>query len=329
MSQIIAANEKSILKAAQILRDGGLVGMPTETVYGLAADATNGQAVARIFEAKGRPSFNPLISHFSDARDIDCYAIMDERAKLLAAHFWPGPLTMILPRREDSGLSDLVSAGLPSVAVRVPAHRVARDLIAAAGVPLAAPSANKSGSLSPTSPVHVQRSLGAAVDLILAAGVSEVGLESTVVSLASADGRPVLMRHGAISVEEIADILGEDVELWQQGDNIASPGQLLKHYAPRLPLRLDAVDVRLGEALLGFGSLKFMGVQGGGYAQDLPDGYCLNLSPDGDLTQAAANLFAMLHRLDELEDCAGIAVMSIPRTGLGIAINDRLKRAAQ
>lgn len=325
MGQIIAANSSSIAKAAALLREGRLVGMPTETVYGLAANALDGRAVARVFEAKGRPSFNPLITHFADEKDVEDYAVMDERGRALAQAFWPGPLTMILPRRENSALSDLVTAGLPTVAVRVPALQAARDLIRAAGVPLAAPSANISGSLSPTSAAHVALGLGNKIDMILAAGSSEVGLESTVVDLSTETA--AILRPGGITAEDISAVLGYKVSYLQDGDAIKSPGQLLKHYAPDTPVRLNAIDLMPGEALLAFGSIRFMGIRGGGAAADLPDTMLRNLSEGQDLHEAAANLFAMLRELDRPEHQA-IAVMNLPDIGLGVAINDRLQRAA-
>lgn len=328
MSQILSVTPDAILKAAEILRSGGLVGMPTETVYGLAANALDGRAVAKIFEAKGRPQFNPLIVHVMDITQVEELAEVGQQARELAAAFWPGPLTMILPRRGDSGLSDLVSAGLSSVAVRVPAHKDAQALLKACGFPLAAPSANKSGSLSPTTPKHVVDSLGATVDLILAAGPCKVGLESTVVDLST--GAPVVLRPGGICAEDLSRVLGCDVSYdVGDGEMIKSPGQLLKHYAPGVPVRLNAIDLFPGEALLGFGSLKFMGVRGGGgAAADLPDTQVKNLSESGDLYEAAAHLFSMLHDLDRPEH-KGIAVMAVPETGVGVAINDRLRRAAR
>lgn len=328
MTKIIAANSKSVMQAAEILANGGLVGMPTETVYGLAANALDGKAVAKIFEAKGRPSFNPLITHVNDVDAVLELAEMSDHARALADVFWPGPLTMILLRRDDSGLSDLVTAGLPTVAVRVPSHKTARALIKACGFPIAAPSANKSGTLSPTAPMHVAQSLGDKVDLILADGASSVGLESTVVDCSGET--PVVLRPGGITAEDISDVLGFKVEydLGEKGEDVKSPGQLLKHYAPSIPVRLNAVDLEDGEALLSFGSIKFMGVCGGGAANDLPDDQMRHLSKDGDLYEAAANLFAYLRELDKPEYKA-IAVMNIPNTGIGIAINDRLQRAAQ
>ena len=324
---IKAANSQSIKEAAMLLHAGGLVAMPTETVYGLAANAMDGKAVAKIFEAKGRPSFNPLIVHVADVREAEELVDMDDRALAAANAFWPGPLTLILPRRDDCEVSELVSAGLPTLAVRVPRHKVTQDLIKVSGVPLAAPSANRSGSLSPTAPIHVADSLGENVDLILAAGPSEVGLESTVLDLSGE--RAVILRPGAVTAEELSDVLEQDV-LIETGDTDKpkSPGMVLKHYAPETPVRLNAVDLEDDEALLAFGSIKFMGLKSGGAAKDLPDTRVRNLSERGDLHEAAANLFAYLKELDQ-DEHQGIAVMSIPNRGLGIAMNDRLRRAAQ
>lgn len=331
MTRILAAHSKSIEEAASVLRGGGLVGMPTETVYGLAANACDGKAVARIFEAKGRPQFNPLIVHVNTLDDVAQIAELTAHDITLAQNFWPGPLTMILRRKDDCGLSDLVSAGLPTVAVRIPSHKTARALIQACGFPLAAPSANKSGSLSPTTPAHVVQSLGDAVDVILADGACAVGLESTVVDCTG--DAPCILRPGGITAEDLSGALGMDVpyDLGAGGDDadaVKSPGQLLKHYAPSVPVRLNAVDVAAGEALLSFGSIKFMALKEGGAAVDLPEGRLSHLSKDGDLYEAAANLFAMMRALDKPEHTA-IAVMNIPETGIGVAINDRLRRAAQ
>ncbi len=325
--RIKAANSESIKEAAILLNAGGLVAMPTETVYGLAANAFDGQAVARIFEAKGRPSFNPLIVHVADVRGAEELVDMDERAMAVADRFWPGPLTLILPRRDDCEVSELVGAGLPTLAVRVPRHKVTQDLIKTAGVPLAAPSANRSGALSPTAPIHVADSLGENVDLILAAGPSEVGLESTVLDLSGE--RAIVLRPGAVTAEELSEILEEEV-LVDAGETEKpkSPGMTLKHYAPDTPVRLNAIDVDEGEALLAFGSEKFMSIRSGGAVSDMPNEMRLNLSVDGDLHEAAANLFAYLKELDQPAHKT-IAVMAIPNTGLGLAINDRLKRAAQ
>lgn len=326
MSEILEATSENIRRAAERLREGGLVAFPTETVYGLGADATNDRAVAAIFEAKGRPSFNPVIVHVNDRAEADRIVEFNKPAALLASVFWPGPLTLILPRKESAGLSLLTSAGLPTQAVRAPNHPVARELIKALGRPIAAPSANASGSLSPTTAQHVAQSLGARAGFILAGGKAAVGLESTVVDMTGS--APVLLRPGAVTLEDLKMQLGEvKVELEAVGDAPKSPGQLLKHYAPKTPLRLKAVDVKPGEALLAFGSIRFMGVQGGGAAKDMPRESRLNLSETGDLNEAAANLFSMLHQLDA-RGFSGIAVMDIPETGLGLAINDRLRRAA-
>lgn len=321
------ANDAAIAEAAEYLRVGKLVALPTETIYGLGANALDGVAVARIFAAKGRPQFNPLIVHVPDTDAAETLVVMNDAARAVAARFMPGPLTMILPRRPDAGVSDLCSAGLPTLAIRIPAHPVTQKLLRAAGVPVAAPSANKSGTISPTTPMHVMDSLGDAVDFILAAGPCAVGLESTVLDLSGPD--PLVLRPGVITADDIAAVLGRPVayDLGDKGDAVKSPGQLLKHYAPNIPVRLNAVDVAPGEALLGFGSLKFMGVRGGGFARDLPAASLRNLSDTGDLYEAAANLFRMLRDLDR-PDHSAIAVMNIPDSGIGLAINDRLKRAA-
>lgn len=297
--------------AAALLRAGRLVAFPTETVYGLGGAATNDTAVARIFEAKGRPSFNPLIVHLPDRDSAERIAVFDARARRLAEAFWPGPLTLVLPRREDAGLSRLVSAGLPSVAIRVPAHPLAQALLRAAGVPVAAPSANRSGGISPTRADHVAASLGDRVDMILDGGACAVGLESTVVDLTGP--RAVLLRPGGVTPAQLAEVLGEPVVVGTDDPAAPkSPGQLLSHYAPDRPVRLNAAGAEPGEALLGFGPAP---------------GATLNLSDGGDLVEAAANLFAFLHALDRAP-FTGIAVMPIPEEGLGLAINDRLRRAA-
>ncbi|MCK6417845.1 MAG: threonylcarbamoyl-AMP synthase [Alphaproteobacteria bacterium] len=325
MTRILAADPAAIAKAAAILQEGGLVAMPTETVYGLAANALDGRAVAKVYAAKGRPQFNPLIAHFGDAPSAVQHAEFDARAHLLAQKFWPGPLTLVLPRQASSAISTLATAGLDTIAIRVPAHRVAQQLIRACGFPLVAPSANPSTGLSPTTPLHVARGLGAAVDMILAAGPCAIGLESTVIDLSGPDA--VLLRPGAITVQQIEDVLQQKILSATKDHGHKSPGMMEKHYAPRVPLRLKAVDVAPGEALLAFGSLRFMGLRGGGAAADLPESRLRNLSESGDLHEAAANLFAMLHDLDRPEHSA-IAIMDIPESGLGIAINDRLRRGA-
>ncbi len=326
MTVIFEANDENIRKAADRLKAGWLVALPTETVYGLGADATSDRAVAGIFAAKGRPVFNPVIVHFSSREEAEEAVVFNDKAELLAELFWPGPLTLILPRREGTKVSLLCSAGLPTLAVRCPGHPVARQLIKALGRPIAAPSANASGTLSPTTPQHVLNSLGENAGMILAGGKAAVGVESTVVDMTG--DVPVLLRPGAVTLEDLQQHLGEVlVETEAVNDNPKSPGQLLKHYAPKTPLRLKAVDVKPGEALLAFGSIKFMGIQGGGAAKDLPANACQNLSEKSDLDEAAAHLFAMLHFLDG-GGFKGIAVMNIPEAGLGVAINDRLRRAA-
>jgi len=310
------ADDEAITQAAALIRAGRLVAFPTETVYGLGADATNDFAVAAIFEAKGRPRFNPLIVHFADPSATDAQAVMDRRAKALADAFWPGPLTLVLPRRPDCTLSRLVSAGLDSVALRVPRNDIARALITAAGTPLAAPSANRSGGISPTTAAHVAQALDGAPAMILDGGPTSVGLESTVVDLSTPEA--ALLRPGAVTREQIEALIGA-VALPGDGPKGAperSPGRQARHYAPRHPLRINADRPAAGEALLAFGPGEPEGAS-----------ITLNLSPTGDLTEAAANLFAMLHELDSTAP-DGIAVMPIPDTGLGMAINDRLRRAA-
>lgn len=303
------ANSAAIAQAANLLREGRLVAFPTETVYGLGADATNGTAVAAIFAAKDRPRFNPLIVHVVDKAQAEQHVIFTAAASRLAEAFWPGPLTLVLPRRADTSLSLLVSAGLETVAIRAPSHPVARALIAAAGVPLAAPSANPSGSVSPTTAAHVAAGLGARLAMILDGGASPVGVESTVIGFA-ADGAAVMLRPGGVPREAIADLIGPLLAPAADG-SITSPGQLASHYAPRARLRLNTTEAAQGEILLGFGPTE--------NARH-------NLSITGDLAEAAANLFAMLRALDEEADA--IAVAPIPMCGLGEAINDRLQRAA-
>ena len=311
-SNVVAADPTGIAAAAQILEDGGLVAFPTETVYGLGADATNGRAVARIFEAKGRPSFNPLIVHVADAVQACGLVQATDTFELLAKTFWPGPLTLILPRATDSSISDLVSAGGHTLAVRCPDHPIALALLRIAGLPLAAPSANSSGSVSPTRADHVAASLGDKVDLILDGGACAVGLESTVLDLST--GTPTILRPGAVTEEQLGAVIGPVAVGTDDPSAPKSPGQLLSHYAPSLPLRMDATHVEPGEAVLGFGAQP---------------GAVLNLSPTSDLREAAANLFAMLRTLDDPRKFKGIAVTPIPDTGVGVAINDRLKRAAR
>lgn len=317
---LMKATPDAITLAAAALRRGDIVALPTETVYGLGADATNARAVARIYEAKGRPLFNPLIVHVESVEQAAQIAVLNPRATRLAAAFWPGPLTLVLHLRAGAGIADLVTAGLETVAVRVPNHPVALALIAAVGCPIAAPSANRSGHVSPTRAEHVRHDLGDVPAVILDAGPTEHGLESTILDV-SGDG-VVLLRTGAITAEDIARALGERVARTGETDTAAdqarptAPGQLASHYAPRAPLRLDVREVRPGEALLAFGA-------------DVPthDGPMINLSPAGDLVEAAANLFAALRQIDATGP-AGIAVMPIPAQGLGEAIGDRLRRGA-
>lgn len=297
---------------------------PTETVYGLGANALDGQAVARIFEAKGRPQFNPLIVHVPDLETAQELAVFDERALAVARQFWPGPLTLILPKTENCPVSELCTAGLDTIAIRVPRHPVAQDLLRRCELPIAAPSANKSGEPSPTAPVHVQQSLGAKVDLILAAGKCAVGLESTVLDLSGNDA--LILRPGAISDEDLRSFLPLVRYHAVTTEAPRSPGQMLRHYAPSIPVRMNAVDIEADEALLAFGSTKFMGIKSGGAVSGLPEQQIRNLSESGDLHEAAANLFAYLRELDRAE-YVRIAVMNIPEKGIGVAINDRLRRA--
>jgi L-threonylcarbamoyladenylate synthase len=311
-TKLLAADERSIAEAGKLLRGGGLVAFPTETVYGLGANALDDHAVSGIFAAKQRPRFNPLIVHVSDRRQAEDLVTFNPLARALAQNFWPGGLTLVLPRRESSPLAMLVSGGLPTAAVRAPAHPVARALIAAAGVPIAAPSANRSGRISPTAASHAADELQGSVDIILDGGPCPLGIESTIVGFD--EGRPILLRPGAVSREDIEKITGP-LQRAEHGA-IQAPGMMASHYAPRAQLRLNATNVAPGEALLAFGA-------------DIPQGAATmcNLSKAGDLKEASANLFAMLRRLDSA-GVSTIAVMPIPEGGLGEAINDRLARAA-
>jgi L-threonylcarbamoyladenylate synthase len=310
----LQASLAEIGDAARALRAGKLVAFPTETVYGLAGDATSDRAVAAIFAAKGRPSFNPLIVHVANISGAAQFAELSAKAQVVARSFWPGPLTLVLPRRRDCRISLLASAGLDSVAIRVPAHKIAQTLLMMSGLPLAAPSANPSGRLSPTIADHVLADLGDKVEFVIDGGPCPVGVESTVLSLL--DDRPRILRPGAVTAEALSEVLKEPVPIEAGAEDVAaprSPGRLVSHYAPSLPVRLNAAAAEPGETLLGFGPSA---------PKD-----ALNLSPTGDLQEAAANLFAMLRRLDDPKYRA-IAVMPVPETGLGIAINDRLRRAA-
>ncbi|MEC3862726.1 L-threonylcarbamoyladenylate synthase [Mesobacterium sp. TK19101] len=297
-----------IAQAAEVLRAGGLVAFPTETVYGLGADAGDDRAVAGIYAAKGRPSFNPLIVHLADLARVQELVVWNDRAAALAQAFWPGPLTMVLPLRPGAPVSKLVTAGLDTLAVRMPANDTARALLHAFDGPVAAPSANRSGQISPTTAAHVAQGLTGRIDAVLDGGPCSVGLESTIVGLV---GQPVLLRPGRVTADDLARVLGQPLAERKQAEAISAPGQLASHYAPNAGVRLNATAWHDGEARLGFGPVE-----------------CdLNLSPSADLVEAAAHLFDYLHRLDALGR-ATIAVSPIPHLGLGVAINDRLSRAA-
>ena len=313
MTRIEPATPDAIAEAARLLRGGGLVAFPTETVYGLGADATDDAAIARIFAAKDRPRFNPLIVHVPDAAAARRLVAFDARAETLTASLWPGALSLVLPRRADCSVSLLAGAGLDTLAVRAPDQELAQSLLAATGRPVAAPSANRSGAVSPTTARHVADSLGDAVDLILDGGPCRVGIESTVLDLSG--DKPRLLRPGGVPIEALADLVG-DIDIADADAQPIAPGMLESHYAPSLPLRCDATDVRPGEALLSFGQHDLAG-----FAAER------NLSRDGDLSEAAANLFASLRELDDAA-YSGIAAMAVPDRGLGRAINDRLRRAA-
>jgi L-threonylcarbamoyladenylate synthase len=297
------ATPAEIARAGELIRGGRLVAFPTETVYGLGCDATNDRAVASVFAAKGRPEFNPLIVHVLGREEAEAIVSLDRRAAGLIDRFWPGPLSLVLKRLPDCKVSLLATAGLDTRAVRAPSHPLARALLEASGLPIAAPSANRSGEVSPTEASHVT----VAADMVLDGGRCQLGLESTVLDLTG--DRPAILRPGALTEEEIVARIGP---LAAPGSEMRSPGMMTRHYATRLPLRLNAAEPQAGEALLGFGR---------------HDAATLNLSPVGDLTEAAANLFAMMRALDRPE-FTGIAVMPIPDRGLGRAIDDRLRRAA-
>lgn len=306
---LLPATPEGIAEGARLLRADGLVAVPTETVYGLAARADHDEAVAAIYRAKGRPSFNPLIVHVADPSAAQLLADFDERAHLLSERFWPGALTMVLPRRADAAVASAVSAGLPTIALRCPAHPIMRELIVRAGIPLAAPSANRSGGVSPTRAEHVVASLGNRIDAVLDGGACRAGLESTIIALRQ-DGRWQILRPGPVSESEIAEVLGRGSDV-AASLAIEAPGQLASHYAPGKPVRLNAVDAATDEFHIGFGEV----------AGDA------TLSASGDLAEAAARLYALLH-----EGAAAtkprIAVAPIPDSGMGTAINDRLRRAA-
>ncbi|MEM7122604.1 MAG: L-threonylcarbamoyladenylate synthase [Pseudomonadota bacterium] len=313
---LLPPDETGLARAADHLHDGGLVAFPTETVYGLGGDATSPTAVAAIFEAKARPTFNPLIVHVRDLAAAEVLGTFDAAARSVAESFWPGPLSIVVPRQVNGAVCDLACAGGETVALRVPAHPVAQSLLKKTGLPLAAPSANPSGRLSPTTAQHVAEGFPGSDIVIVNGGPCPIGLESTVVAC-TGDGSLRLLRNGAVSREELAERAGAvDDETEPQGDNLPSPGMLARHYAPRIPLRLHADTAEPDEALLAFGP-------------DVPAGAATtrNLSATGDLKEAAANLFAMLHELEQ-SSARCIAVMSVPEDGLGRAINDRLRRGA-
>ena len=306
-TRILDANTAGIAQAARLLTAGALVSFPTETVYGLGADACNGTAVAGIYAAKGRPSFNPLIVHLAQTEMAQNFVQWSDMAEVLASAFWPGPLTLVLPLKSGHGLSSLVTAGLDTVALRVPAHKAAQDLLGAFGGPVAAPSANPSGRISATTADHVLSGLSGKIAAVLDDGPCTVGLESTIIGFR--DDTPVLLRAGGLPQEAVEAALGQPLAV-VSGNKIIAPGQLTSHYAPGAAVRLNATTARAGEVLLGFGNMD-----------------CdLNLSLSGDLVEAAANLFDHLHQLDAMT--RPIAVAPIPDHGLGQAINDRLNRAA-
>jgi L-threonylcarbamoyladenylate synthase len=317
-TRLLRANAEAIAEAARVLKSGGLVAFPTETVYGLGADAGSGDAVARLYAAKGRPAFNPLIAHVASEIAAHKLAGFDAAAERLAAAFWPGPLTLVLPKAENCPVAALATAGLDSIAVRVPEHPVAQSILRGFGGALVAPSANRSGHVSPTTAQHVLADLGGRIDLIVDGGDTRVGIESTIVACLCA---PTLLRHGGVTRRDIERLLGEPLaDATAHGsDAPRAPGMLKSHYAPRTPLRLDIGRLEPGEALLAFGPKLAAGAEGAVKV--------LNLSARGDPVEAAANLFSHLRALDAA-GATVIAVMPIPHEGLGEAINDRLRRAA-
>lgn len=306
-TQRLTADRTGLTSAAKLLQQGALVAFPTETVYGLGADARQGEAVAGIYIAKGRPSFNPLIVHVSDLATAQRYVEWPAQSAALAAAFWPGPLTLVLPLRSGHDLSPLVTAGLSTVGIRIPAHPVAQALLAEFGGPVAAPSANPSGRISPTTADHVIAGLEGRIAAVVEGGDCDVGLESTIIGFE--DGHAILLRAGGLSVELIEEALGQRLK-HAEGSKITAPGQMMSHYAPRGTVRLNATSAQSGEHMLGFGDITGD----------------LTLSKSGNLTEAAAALFGHLHHLDALG--GPIAVAPIPMEGLGRAINDRLTRAA-
>ena len=313
MVEILKPNPKTIDQAALVLHSGGLVAFPTETVYGLGADARNDDAVKSIFTAKGRPSFNPLIAHISDIEMAHRLVAFSPIAEKLATAFWPGPMSLVLPLRQDTGISNLVTAGLDTLAIRIPSHPTATALLNAFNGPIAAPSANLSGMLSPTEPAHLHADLLAKVDAVLENGATDVGLESTI--LMPTEDTIYLLREGAVTAQAVASLTGIKVVKETEAEKPRSPGQLLRHYAPSSKLVLNVTDPSDGSIHIGFGTATGD----------------LNLSPRGDVIEAAQNLFAFLHRADQLckeRDALTITVAPIPDTDIGRAINDRLTRAA-
>jgi L-threonylcarbamoyladenylate synthase len=317
VTQRLRPDSAGLDRAAAILRAGGLVAFPTETVYGLGADAASAEAVARIYAAKERPRFNPLISHVADLAAAERQGRFDDAARRLAKAFWPGPLTLVLPAAPGCTVSDLARAGLETVALRVPAHAAARELLLRVGRPVAAPSANRSGRVSPTEAAHVLADLDGRIDAVVDGGPATVGLESTVI--ACLGGEPRLLRPGGVPRAEVEDVIGDRLADGVRESQPLAPGMLASHYAPRAKVRLDAREIRPGEA-----ALLFAGARPAGLERAVRS---LDLSESGDLAEAAANLFALLRRLDA-PGAAAIAVTPIPESGLGEAINDRLSRAA-
>jgi L-threonylcarbamoyladenylate synthase len=320
-TQILPAGATSSAAAARVLAGGGLVAFPTETVYGLGADAANAAAIARLYQAKGRPAFNPLIAHVGDLGAARKIARFDAVALALAEAFWPGPLTLVLPKAENCPVADLATAGLDTVAIRVPVHTIARDILRAFGGPVVAPSANLSGHVSPTTAEHVRSDLAGRIDLIVDGGAVAVGVESTIVGCFEV---PMLLRPGGVPRADIERVLGRALtqpldDADSDGGQPLAPGMLASHYAPRTRVRINAESLEPGEALLAFGSDAVSGIDAASAV--------MNLSVRGDLTEAAANLFGYLRALDARQARA-IAVMPIPDDGLGEAINDRLRRAA-
>ena len=320
-TQILPASEAAVAAAARSLREGGLVAFPTETVYGLGADATNAAAIARLYQAKGRPAFNPLIAHVGDLGAAEQIANLNAQAIALAEAFWPGPLTLVLPRTRDCNVADLATAGLDTIAIRVPAHAIAREILRAFGGPVVAPSANLSGHVSPTTAAHVQSDLAGLIDLIVDGGAVAVGVESTIVGCFDT---PMLLRPGGLPRGEIERVLGRALaqppaDADKNDGQPLAPGMLASHYAPRTKVRLNAGRIEPGEALLAFGPAVMPGVDAATAV--------LNLSARGDLNEAAANLFGYLRSLDT-KGAHTIAAMPVPHHGLGEAINDRLRRAA-